>query len=287
MNNKTCPRCQITCSTNANFAYHMKRKRPCTPKEINAIISFKKFKCERCESTFQTKQNLNSHLIKKKQCEIKDPTPEEIELRLLFDQLKEEHLQQREEYLKENKHLKMEIDHLKMQSNTTTNNNNNNIQTNNVTINVYGKEDISHITDSMLISCFRDFDKSIEKYFGMKHFSILMRSNHNLYVSNMRDGYMMVFNSKKWNLVNREVTLRKMYYEIKEILSNEWDTMRNKNAVEPHIKSIYPRFIEYELDDEREEKFQTASCDKMACMAYNNRNFPMQMKKQIEKITEK
>ena len=117
----------------------------------------------------------------------------------------------------------------------------------------------------------------------MKHFSKRMKCNHNIYISNMRDGYMMVFNTKKWNIVNKEVTLKKMYYEIKEILSNEWDRMRNKNAVKPHIKSIYPRFIEHEIDDEREKEFQTASCDKMACMAYNNRKFPMQIKKQMDK----
>ena len=135
----------------------------------------------------------------------------------------------------------------------------------------------------MLTSCFSDFDKSVEKYFGMKHFSKNMQCNHNVYISNMRDGYMMVYNSKKWNIANREVTLKKMYYEIKENLSNAWDMMCNKNAVAPHIKSIYPRFIEHDIDDEREIRFQTASCDKMACMAYNNRKFPMKIKKQMEK----
>ena len=196
-------------------------------------------------------------------------------------QQREEHLQQK----KENEHLKMEIEQLKMQPNINTTNNiqNNNNTTNNITINVYGQEDTSHITDTMLISCFRDFDKSIEKYFGMKHFSNLMRGNHNLYISNMRDGYMMIFNSKKWNLVNREVTMKKIYYAVKECLSVAWDKMRDKNTVESHIKSIYPRFIEYDIDDEREIMFQTASCDKMACMAYNNRKYPMQIKKQMEK----
>ncbi len=278
--NKTCQTCLQTFSTNANLKLHTNRRTPCvTPETIVPFVKFK-FKCERCDARFQSNNKLISHLHRKFPCKIKNPTEEEIELRVLFEQLKAEHLQQQEE-------LKQEIEQLKQQVNTTGTTNNSNItniqNNNNITINVYGKEDVSHITDAMLTSCFRDFDKSIEKYFGMKHFSRLMRGNHNLYISNMRDGYMMVFNTKKWNLVNREVTLKKMYYEIKENLSNEWDMMCNKNAVEPHIKSIYPRFIEYEIDDEREIKFQTASCDKMACMAYNNRSFPMNKKKQWDK----
>jgi len=259
----------------------MKRQKPCLSPELanNRTPPEKKFKCERCEATFQTKQNLLGHMNRQKPCELKDPTLEEIELRLLFEQLKAEHLQQQEE----NEDLKIKIDKLENQPNTTNNIQNNNTINNNVTINVYGKEDTSHITDAIVLSCFDDFDKSIEKYFGMRHFSKKMQGNHNLYISNMRDGYMMVFNTAKWNIVNKEVTLKKMYYEIKEILSNEWDRMRNKNAVAPHIKSIYPRFIEHEIDDEREKQFQTASCDKMACMAYNNRKFPMQIKKQMDK----
>ena len=281
--NKTCKRCGNTFTTNANLTIHTNRKTPCKSKN-EPVPKLLKYKCERCHKMFSTNQNLNSHLGKKKTCEIKDPEPEEIELRLLFEQLKEEHLQQQEE----NEHLKIKIDKLENQPNTTnntTNNiqNNNNNNSNNVTINVYGKEDTSHITDAMVLSCFDDFDKSIERYWGMRHFSKKMPGNHNLYISNMRDGYMMVFNTKKWNIVNKEVTLKKMYYEIKEILSNEWDRMRNKNAVASHIESIYPRFIEYEIDDERELLFQTASCDKMACMAYNNRDFPMNKKKQWDK----
>ena len=185
----------------------------------------------------------------------------------------------------------MKIEKLENQPGNNTTNNNNNIQnnniqnntTNNITINVYGNEDTSHINDAMLTSCFNDFDKSVEKYFGMKHFSKRMKCNHNIYISNMRDGYMMIYNSKEWNIANRAVAMKKMYYEIKESLSEAWDVMCNKNAVPQHIKSIYPRFIEYEIDDEREERFQTASCDKMACMAYNNRKFPMKIKKQMEK----
>jgi hypothetical protein len=298
--NKTCQTCLQTFSTNANLKLHTNRRIPCVAPEIIAPElkvehAPYKHKCERCELRFQTNKKLMSHLHRKFPCKIKNPTEEEIELRVLFEQLKADHLKQQEEHLKQQEeHLQQqeEIKQLKQQVNTangTTNNNNtknttNNIQNNNnVTINVYGKEDTSHITDAMVLSCFDDFDKSIEKYFDMKHFSKRMKCNHNIYISNMRDGYMMVFNTKKWNIVNKEVTLKKMYYEIKEILSNEWDRMRNKNAVASHIESIYPRFIEYEIDDERELLFQTASCDKMACMAYNNRDFPMNKKKQWDK----
>ena len=99
MSNKTCPTCQKTFNNKTNYTYHMKRQKPYLSPELanNRTPPEKKFKCERCEATFQTKQNLVGHLNRQKPCEIKDPTEEEIELRLLFEQLKAEHLHQQEE----------------------------------------------------------------------------------------------------------------------------------------------------------------------------------------------
>jgi len=285
MDKTTCNTCRKTFTTSVNLQIHMNRKKPCISPELAALIPKKKykFKCERCEQTFQTNQNLTVHLNKKKPCEIKEPTPEEMELRLLFEKLKEEHLHQKEE----NEDLKVKIDKLENQPNiNTTNNvqNNNNTinNNNNVTINVYGKENTSHITDAMYISCFELFNKSVEKLISLKHFSSQMQENHNFYISNMRDAYMMIYNTKKWNVANKDVVFKDMYYKAKGDLFDAWDRLCQKKAVSNTLRTIYPKFIIDDLDDERDEMFKKASCDKIACMAYNNRDFPMKIKKEMD-----
>ena len=297
---KTCKICLQTFSTNANLKLHTNRKTPCVaPEKITPVVKFK-FKCERCDATFQSNKKLEGHLNRKFPCKIKDPTPEEIELRDLFEKLRADHLQQQET----NQQQQEEIEQLKKQVSTTTNNNNtnnnntnnnhshnknsNNTNSNNVTINVYGQEDMSHITDAMYNYCFRQFDKSVECLFDYKHFSPKMQKNHNVYISNMRDGNMMVRNSKQWDLVGKDVTFHRMYGELKVNLSDAWDRMQDNNTTDVSTRPIYPKFIIDDIDDERDAMFERLSCHKMACMAYNNRIFPMEMKKQMDqKIRDK
>lgn len=279
---KTCKICFQTFSTNANLKLHTNRKTPCVaPEKKTPVVQFK-FKCERCDATFQSNKKLESHLNRKFPCKIKGPTPKEIELQISFEKLRTEHLQQQLEQQEE-------INQLKKQINTTTNNNNtinnknSNNTTNNVTINVYGQEDMSHITDAMYNYCFRQFDKSVECLFEYKHFSPKMRKNHNVYISNLRDGNMMVRHAKQWDMVGKNITFHRMYADLKNNLFDAWDRMQDDNTTDASTRPIYPKFIIDEIDDERDAMFEKQSCDKMACMAYNNRDYPMKMKKQMDK----
>ncbi len=279
-NDKTCQTCHKIFTTRANLKIHMTRKRPCVA--IDDILTLdKKFKCNRCDTMFQTNQALMRHLNRKFPCELKNPTPEEIELRKLFEQLKEE-----------NEQHKSQIEQLQHQSITTNNNNMNSMKnsninshnTTNITINSYGKEDMSHITNDMYKTCFRLLNKSVEQLFSMKHFCTLMQQNHNLYISNMRDAYMMIKKaSGRWDKVNKSVTLEKMYYDLKNDLSAALDHMRDEDLIEAKLEKIYAPFVDDHIDDDKDERFRKQSCDVMACMAYNNRHFPMEIKKQIDK----
>ena len=67
-NNKTCPTCRKTFTTNASIKFHLARQTPCVPPELNNNIIIKKYKCHRCDSTFQTSQNLNTHINRKYPC---------------------------------------------------------------------------------------------------------------------------------------------------------------------------------------------------------------------------
>ena len=91
-NNKTCERCQRTFTTRANLLIHAQRLVPCIEKDAaifnEVLLPSKNFKCNRCEGSFSTNQTLMKHLNRKFPCELKNPSPEEIELRLLFEQLK-------------------------------------------------------------------------------------------------------------------------------------------------------------------------------------------------------
>jgi hypothetical protein len=275
---KSCPICRKTFTSDANLKFHTNRQTPCVAFDsVEPIPLIKNFKCNRCEVCFQSNYKLTSHLNRKTPCAIKDPQPEEIELRLLFDQLQHENQQQ-----------KQRIDQLEMKAMSTVTNNNNNIQNNinsnnTININVYGKEDMSHISDAMYRNCFRRVTKSVEHLFDMKHFSKNMPNNHNLYISNLRDVYMMIYEAGQWNKVNREDAMDNIYDDLKENLEDAMNMMRDKNTLDISLDNLFAPFVEDGMDEEKEQRIKKMSCDLMACMAYNNRHFPTKIKGDMDR----
>lgn len=284
---KACPLCGKCFTVNARFNNHINRKTPCIPPETNVSL---KHQCNRCDTRFQSKNHLRIHLNRKFPCVLKNPQAEEIELHALFEKLKDEN------ELLNNEILKLKNDLLDKNINNTTNNNNNtnntntnshNTTNNNITIHMYGNEDLDHITDTMYGSCFKQVKRSVERLFMMKHFSKQMQNNHNLYISNMRDAYMMVFKSGRWDIVNKTLMLDKMYYDTKDNLSNAFDRMREEGTLDPQTEQLYSWFVDEAIEEDKEEEMKRVSTDQMACMAYNNRKYPMELKKKMDKKADK
>jgi len=273
MVSKCCDNCGKFFSNNTNLKNHLNRKNPCVSPDVS--IFRLKFKCNRCYARFQSNQNLTTHLNRKTPCIVKKSEPEEIELRIMFEHLRED-----------NEKIKIEVEQLRKQSSKPSNVNttNHNINTiNNITINSYGKEDMTHITDAMFKICFQHMQKSVETMFDMKHFSQKRQENSNMYITNLRDSYMMIYDAGKWNKVNKAMMLEKIYYTIKDELSDALGRMREDETIESRLEKIFQWFVEDDLGDEREARFKKVSFDKMACAAYNNRHFPMKIKNQMDK----
>jgi len=306
MDSKTCEKCGKSFLKKSHYNSHLNRIKSCVSNETN--INWK-FSCNRCDTRFQSKYHLNSHLNRKNPCKLKKPQLEEIELQALFERLKTEQellkLKTENEQLKlqgEIKHLKNQLqtnieanlqseikslkEQLKNKSNTThhtTNNTTNNTNiSNKITINVCGEETLSHINDAFFISCFEKVKGSVEKLFGKKHFSSKNKDNHNLYISNLRDNNIMIYKDGTWNIANKEVTLNKMYYDTKENLADVYDRMCGDETLIPRLVHTFRWFVEDDIPENEEKVFRKKSMDDMACMAYNNREYPMEIKKQME-----
>ena len=286
----TCNICGKFFSTNANYKYHLNRKTPCViASEVSVKLPVElKFQCNRCDARFKSKHQLIYHLNRKFPCELKNPHPDEIELQALFEKLKQENedLKTKNELLQNNP--SSTVDNRNSHNSNTLNSNsikNNmvNSHNNNVTINVYGKENLSHITDEMYKSCFKVVKRSVEKFFKMKHFSKKMPENHNLYISNMRDAYMMVYKAGRWDIVNKANTLNQMYVDAKEDLSKAFDKMREEGTLDANLERMFSWFVDDSIEEADEDELKRISCDFMACFAYNNRKYPMEMKILMDK----
>jgi len=95
----------------------------------------------------------------------------------------------------------------KIQNNTNCNNNNNNkIQNihNDIKIIAYGKEDLSHILDKDYKTILNKGFKSVPALMESIHFNLNKPENHNIYISNMRDNHVLIYDGNEWQLRERD-----------------------------------------------------------------------------------
>ena len=227
---------------------------------------------------FQTVQNLTSHMNRKKICVLKN-----VDQNLLVEKLQIEN-QTQKQLIEKLQSENQSTNTTNNNNNTTNNNTTNNNTTNNIHIHVSGKEDLSHITDSMYKDCFCEPHKSIEKLFAMIHFHTKQPLNHNLYISNLDTGHITLLNKTGWVKASKDVEFERRYYDIKEILIVAFDIMRTAvpKTITSSLEKYFSPFVDNYIEDEFEKQIKQASCNEMMYLAYNNRQEPMRIQKIME-----
>ena len=118
---------------------------------------------------------------------------------------------------KENEELRKENELLKKEKNATINNitkvgKQTNIKTqNNIIINCFGNENLTHLTDKVVISCMNHIYGSIPLLIEKIHFDPAHPENHNVKITNTKLPHAKIMNSKKeWQVVNKKDTIHTM-----------------------------------------------------------------------------
>ena len=255
-----CYRCNKIFIQNIDLIRHNNRKKLCkNSPHKNAVIpqlsaqnnlldndDEKQLKCAYCNNIFSRpdvlSRHINKYCKKKKESEL---IKEQIFINLLekLDKIEK----QNQIILDENKELKNEIFIIKKNSNnniknikstinnninnkTIDNSNNNTIidnSNNNNTINIqlvaFGKEDYDKLTEKEYKIIINKGFKSIQEMVKSLHFNKNRPENHNIYISNIRDNYVMIYEGNKWELRNRKETIEDLYMAKKDILVDKFD----------------------------------------------------------------
>jgi hypothetical protein len=205
-----------------------------TPNEVQK----KEFVCKFCDRHFAFKQTMYRHM--KNSCTKKEEDYKEL-VRLLNTQIenqKKEFEEEKEERKKETLALVKQIESLKgkLEIKGSFNNNTiNNVQ--NITLN-YVDTDVSHLTDKDYRCCIRKVCHSVLKLIEKIHFNPAKPENMNVYISNMRDKYVMIYEGNKWILKNKTETIDTLYTD-KEMMLEEW---MNDNE-EPEMRKFFDRYM--------------------------------------------
>jgi hypothetical protein len=151
------------------------------------------------------------------------------------------------------------INNLTNNNNNLTNNNlinnltNNNNITNNITINNFGKEDISSISDKLMFRCINMCFEAIPTLFKIIHIDI--PENRNLYLTNIKNPFIYAYANNKWSLRNSKKTLNYLQNDKKDII--EYFFENNKDKFKKHkIKNIIKMFKAYD-NGELEKRYDS------------------------------
>lgn len=254
----TCDKCSKMYSSLITYNNHIRLNR-CKIK-TNEII------CNYCDKIFKSKQWRQKH-------EIKCKTTHDGEIKKLNDKI-------------------IELERMVKLSQPSTTNNivNNNIVNNtqvNYFINNYGDEDVSRITKRDFLRIFKTRKMSIPKVIEMIHFNKDLPQNHNVYISNYKDNYALIFTDNKWKIIDKNEILRKLIFDSRDLLETEFLEFKASELKNKMDERSMELFQDY-LDNVEDDNIMNGLKETIKLLLYNEKDMVIELKRKITNgVTEK
>ncbi len=210
----TCSGCQFTTTLRANYNRHLTTNKHKKQLEITKTLLDSKFHCKYCSKSFTCKNAMYRHT--KHRCEKNEEYVKDLVINMQSEKIKQLELKL------ENK---KQIDKL----------------TSNIHLIPYQNTDTSHLTDEDFIQCVNQ--RNCVKHLIEKiHFNPTKPENRNVYISNLKDKYMMIYDVT-WK-TEHKTELNKIYYD-KEYIIREW----LENDKYPELKQKFMKYL-YQIENE-------------------------------------
>ena len=168
------------------------------------------YECDYCDACFKHVNNKYRH--QKSRCKAKR----------MHDNT-EQLLKEKDKRIEELTNLLSES--IKSKGNVT---NNNNCVTNNlnITINGYGKEDLSYLTNAEWLKLLNNPDDGIVNLFIETHFNPRKPENQNIRQRNKNSKYLEVHDGEGWKHVHKKKVLSDVADDKRDILEEKYDTLQ-------------------------------------------------------------
>jgi hypothetical protein len=285
MVNYVCSKCKKVFKQKGHYKAHLNKKFPCydkstentnhkSSKNKKITKSSKKgakahnneqYECKFCNKIFSKKFNLNRHY---ETCKSKKDYEEDDLKEKMFELLLKKMEKQEENYEKRIEKLQDQISKLNTNTiNYNTYNTTNNTQ--NIQVLAYDKTDISHLKDKDYNKVLKRGNFCVPNLVDAIHFNPNKPENHNIYIPNMKTGFIMCWNGKSWDIRNREDVIDDIYDDKSNLLIDkldEWEEIGYK--LDPIIMTKFKRFLGKMDDDIVKNKVK----EEIRFLLYNKRN---------------
>ena len=242
-----CDSCNLSTTLKSNYNRHLlskhhnilietnvKENEP----EVEHVLCTQIYDCKYCGKIFKHKQSVSKHI--KYSChKNKDEDLKEL-VRLLNLQLQQKEKELEYHKLQNENHQK-QIDKLmdKLQVNHITHNTfvQNNILS-------YKDTDLSHLTSKDYMNAIKKVTYCVKEMIEKIHFNPQKPEYMNIYISNMKDKYLMVYEEGNWNIKQKNDEIDSLY-ESKEMLLEDWlDNYGNEE-----LRQKFNKYLSNKEDD--------------------------------------
>ena len=275
----SCSYCNYSTTINSNYKKHTKTKKHRVNEEIAsknenelALMNTNEHKMNTNEHKMNTNEhkiNTNEHICKfcngpfntlpsKRRHELhfcKD-NPDTISNVLQYkdkkiNELEKQIEKQNREMEKEKKDMMKQIELLLTKVGTNNNNTTINTTTNNIQLNNYGSEDLSHITYTLKTKLIKIPFVAIHKLIEKIHFNEEKPENTNIMITNKRDNKISIYENGKWVYKNKKRTLKNIIDDKYYILEDYYGVIPD-GQLTTFNHNIYKNFRKKYEDGDRE-----------------------------------
>ena len=226
------------------------------------------FECLYCSKVYIHKQSLHKHYKtckeKKEDETVKQSMSDLVKLLNEKDKYFKEELEKRDKQINERD---SQINELIKKAGINNSTITQNIQ-NNIKLLSYGKTDISHLTDNDYLGCLKHKNFCIPYLIEKIHFDKNKPENHNIYISNLKNKYVMMYDKRKWKTKNRDDAIDKLIGDKEILMESKLDEWEEKGGMNPNLRRTFNIYIE----TKDHKKVITQIKDDIELMLYNNKD---------------
>ena len=284
----TCKCCEYSTKLKGDYERHLNTKKHqkcssnvalcssnvalCSSNVAFSVPAKKVYECKYCNKILQHHTSLSRHI--KYSCK-KNNDEDLKELARLFNEKEKkakenEMMQLMKKKDKQLENMQKQIDKLtnKLQIQNVNNGTINHGTVNNNTINIqllnHPDTDYSHLTHNDYMACINNCNKCVKTLIEKVHFNPNKPENMNIYLSNMKGKYVMIYKDDEWQIQNKKDQVDDLYDYNEMMLETWYDEYKDKH---PHIVKSFQKYLKNRDGD----VVLNRAKDEILMMLYNKR----------------
>jgi hypothetical protein len=222
-----CELCNKNFKMKIDYDRHLKRKTPC----VKACIQ-----CHKCNRNFKSLLYLRNHLNKKKSCDNNEIYKcSHCNKQYITKQNYHKHMLLHQTEIT-NKDITNTDNKINIQNNNSNNSNSNNnitmINHYNISINKFGSEDRSYLTEDKICSILNKGFNAMPELIKETHFNKDQPQNHNIYITNLSKKTILIYDGERWVLTSKDSIIDDLINDNEDFIITNYEELKVKLSIE-------------------------------------------------------